>query len=38
MKMIRRRLTHANAMSPIAVFLVIDGASAHAALRKNTVG
>jgi hypothetical protein len=38
MEKIRRRLTHANVMSSIAVFLVIGGASAYAALGKNTVG
>lgn len=35
---IRRRLTYANVMSSIAVFLVIGGATAFAALGKNTVG
>lgn len=40
MKQIRKRLTYANLMSTIAVFLVIGGASAFAAtqLGKNTVG
>ncbi|HWP33059.1 MAG TPA: hypothetical protein VNL97_04865 [Solirubrobacterales bacterium] len=38
MKQIRKRLTYANAMSSIAVFLVIGGATAFAALGKNTVG
>lgn len=40
MKQIRKRLTYANVMSTIAVFLVIGGASALAAsqLGKNTVG
>lgn len=38
MKKIRKRLTYANVMSSIAVFLVIGGATAFAALGKNTVG
>ena len=38
MKKIRQRLTYANVMSSIAVFLVIGGATAFAALGKNTVG
>lgn len=40
MKPIRKRLTYANVMSTIAVFLVLGGASALAAaqLGKNTVG
>ncbi|MGN6558574.1 MAG: hypothetical protein ACTHLH_11280 [Solirubrobacterales bacterium] len=40
MKKIRKRLTYANVMSSIAVFLVIGGASAFAAshLAKNSVG
>lgn len=38
MKTIRKRLTYANVMSSIAVFLVIGGATAFAALGKNTVG
>ncbi len=40
MKHIRKRLTYANVMSSIAVFLVIGGASAFAAgqLGKNSVG
>lgn len=40
MKQIRKRLTYANVMSTIAVFLVIGGASAFAAtqLAKNSVG
>lgn len=40
MRHIRKRLTYANAMSSIAVFLVLGGASALAAgkLGKNTVG
>lgn len=40
MKQIRKRLTYANVMSSIAVFLVIGGASALAAsqLAKNSVG
>lgn len=40
MKQIRKRLTYANVMSSIAVFLVLGGASAFAAtqLGKNTVG
>jgi hypothetical protein len=39
-KQIRKRLTYANVMSTIAVFLVVGGASAIAAnqLGKNTVG
>jgi len=37
-KKIRKRLTYANVMSSIAVFLVIGGATAFAALGKNTVG
>jgi hypothetical protein len=39
-KQIRKRLTYANVMSTIAVFLVVGGASAFAAsqLGKNTVG
>jgi len=37
-KQIRKRLTYANVMSSIAVFLVIGGATAFAALGKNTVG
>jgi len=37
-KTIRRRLTYANVMSTIAVFLVVGGATAFAALGKNTVG
>jgi hypothetical protein len=39
-KQIRKRLTYANVMSSIAVFLVIGGASAFAAIHlgKNTVG
>lgn len=35
---LRQRLTYANVMSSIAVFLVIGGATAFAALGKNTVG
>jgi hypothetical protein len=35
---LRKRLTYANVMSSIAVFLVIGGATAFAALGKNTVG
>ncbi|HET7054559.1 MAG TPA: hypothetical protein VFI09_11660 [Solirubrobacterales bacterium] len=40
MKQIRKRLTYANVMSSIAVFLVLGGATALAAggLGKNTVG
>ncbi|MGN6814799.1 MAG: hypothetical protein ACTHK3_01770 [Solirubrobacterales bacterium] len=38
MNKIRKRLTYANVMSSIAVFLVIGGATAFAALGKNTVG
>ena len=40
MKQIRKRLTYANVMSTIAVFLVLGGASALAAtqLAKNSVG
>lgn len=38
MEKIRKRLTYANVMSSIAVFLVIGGATAFAALGKNTVG
>jgi len=37
-KQIRKRLTYANVMSSIAVFLVIGGGAAFAALGKNTVG
>jgi hypothetical protein len=37
-KRIRPRLTYANAMSTIAVFLVLGGATAFAALGKHTVG
>jgi hypothetical protein len=35
---LRKRLTYANVMSSIAVFLVIGGGAAFAALGKNTVG
>jgi hypothetical protein len=35
---IRKRLTYANVMSSIAVFLVVGGGAAFAALGKNTVG
>jgi hypothetical protein len=40
MKSVRKRLTYANVMSSIAVFLVLGGATAFAAstLGKNTVG
>lgn len=38
MKQIHKRLTYANVMSSIAVFLVIGGGAAFAALGKNTVG
>jgi len=38
LKQIRKRLTYANVMSSIAIFLVIGGATAFAALGKNTVG
>jgi hypothetical protein len=37
-KQIRKRLTYANVMSSMAVFLVLGGATAYAALGKNTVG
>jgi hypothetical protein len=37
-KQIHKRLTYANVMSSIAVFLVIGGGAAFAALGKNTVG
>jgi molybdopterin-binding protein len=37
-KQIRQRLTYANVMSSIAVFLLIGGATAFAALGRNTVG
>ena len=35
---IRKRLTYANVMSSLAVFLVLGGATAFAALSKNSVG
>ena len=40
MKSVRKRLTYANVMSSLAVFLVLGGATAFAAgqLGKNTVG
>ncbi len=38
MNQIRKRLTYANVMSSLAVFLVVGGATAFAALGKNTVG
>lgn len=40
MKQIRKRLTYANVMSSLAVFLVLGGATAFAAVQlgKNTVG
>ena len=38
MKHLYKRLTYANVMSSIAVFLVIGGGAAFAALGKNTVG
>ncbi|MBW8060477.1 MAG: hypothetical protein FVQ78_09180 [Solirubrobacterales bacterium] len=38
MKQIRKRLTYANVMSSIAVFLIVGGATAFAALGKGTVG
>jgi hypothetical protein len=38
LKQLRKRVTYANVMSSIAVFLVIGGATAFAALGKNTVG
>jgi hypothetical protein len=38
LKQIRKRLTYANVMSSIAVFLILGGATAFAALGKNTVG
>jgi hypothetical protein len=37
-KQIRKRLTYANVMSSIAVFLILGGATAFAALGKNSVG
>jgi len=37
-RQIRKRLTYANVMSSIAVFLVVGGATAFAALGKNSVG
>jgi hypothetical protein len=37
-KHVRKRITYANVMSSIAVFLVLGGATAFAALGKNTVG
>jgi hypothetical protein len=37
-KHVRKRLTYANVMSSIAVFLVVGGGAAFAALGKNTVG
>lgn len=38
MKQIRSRLTYANVMASLAVFLVLGGGAAFAALGKNTVG
>ncbi|MET0305440.1 MAG: hypothetical protein ABW196_04325 [Solirubrobacterales bacterium] len=38
MKQIRKRLTYANVMSSLAVFLILGGATAFAALGKNSVG
>lgn len=38
MRHIRNRLTYANVVSSIALFLVVGGATAFAALGKNTVG
>jgi hypothetical protein len=38
LKHIRKRLTYANVMSSIAVFLILGGATAFAALGKNSVG
>jgi hypothetical protein len=38
LKQIRKRLTYSNVVSSIALFLVIGGATAFAALGKNTVG
>lgn len=38
MKQIRKRLTYANVMSSLAVFLILGGGAAYAALGKNTVG
>ena len=38
MNQIRKRLTYANVMSSIAVFLILGGATAFAALSKNSVG
>jgi hypothetical protein len=37
-KQIHKRLTYANVMSSIAVFLILGGATAFAALGKNSVG
>jgi hypothetical protein len=37
-RQIRQRLTYANVMSSIAVFLILGGATAFAALGRNTVG
>jgi len=37
-KQLRARLTYANVMSSLALFLVLGGATAWAALGKNTVG
>jgi hypothetical protein len=38
MNQVRKRLTYANVMSSIAVFLILGGATAIAALGKKTVG
>lgn len=38
MKFLREKLTYANVMASLAVFLVLGGATAFAALGKNTVG
>ena len=38
MKQIRKRLSYANVMSSVAVFLVLGGGAAFAALGKGTVG
>ncbi|MBS1882496.1 MAG: hypothetical protein JSS97_06020 [Actinobacteria bacterium] len=40
MKHVRKRLTYANVMSSLAVFLILAGGTAFAAteLAKNTVG
>jgi hypothetical protein len=38
MRQIRKRLTYANVVASVALFLVIGGATAFAALGRNTVG